>query len=540
MVQNHVSIVHAKFSTTHQRTRKDSALPSSSFRTRDDRANKKLGKDLVGSAVEENSGKRFIIDKNTRRNPIFRKRRDVDSGNSYFKSNDENLGIKSSKTLDDEVADEKVLNKSSNKRGHSKIRGKNMPKESTKIDLSEVPWRLKLDMCSKRGDVMGAIQLYDKALNEGIKLGQYHYNVILYLCSSAAVGIVKPAKSGSRNRTLDTLGMSNEVLTVNPTELCELSDQDNVNYGVAESKISGPNYEQLVNASSSSKMINNIMREKDSLSQKSNGYMNANSQFSDDDQSPDKGKSSGNQDDHEIRLSEDAKKYALQRGFEIYEKMCLDKVPLNEASLTAVGRMAMSMGNGDMAFDVVKKMKSLGINPRLRSYGPALTVFCSNGNVDKAFAVEKHMLEHGVYPEEPELEALLSVSVATGKGDKVYYLLHKLRTSVRKVSQSTADIIVQWFNNKRAARLGKTKWDRRSLKETMHSKGGGWHGQGWLGKGKWNVSHTTIRADAVCECCGEKLAMIDLDPIETESFSESVASIAIKRERNSSFQKFQV
>ena len=37
-----------------------------------------------------------------------------------------------------------------------------------------------------------------------------------------------------------------------------------------------------------------------------------------------------------------------------------------------------------------------------------------------------------------------------------------------------------------------------------------------------------------------KLATIDLDPVETEDFAESVASIAIKREKNSSFQKFQV
>ncbi|KAH7523142.1 hypothetical protein JRO89_XSUnG0083800 [Xanthoceras sorbifolium] len=212
---------------------------------------------------------------------------------------------------------------------------------------------------------------------------------------------------------------------------------------------------------------------------------------------------------------------------------------MNEASLTAVGRMAMSMGNGDLAFDAVKKMKPLGINPRLRSYGPALSVFCSTGNIDKAFAVEKHMLEHGVYPEEPELERLLRVSVVTGKGDKVYYLLHKLRTSVRKVSPYTAETIVKWFNSKEAARLGKTKWDHRLVKKTMEDKGGGWHGLGWLGKGKWVVSHSVVGPDALCQCCGEKLARIDLDPIETESFAESVASIAIKRERNSSFQKFQ-
>ena len=136
-------------------------------------------------------------------------------------------------------------------------------------------------------------------------------------------------------------------------------------------------------------------------------------------------------EDKKIWVSEDLKKYALQRGFEIYEKMCLEKVPMNEATLTSAVRMEISMGNDDMAFDMVKQMKPLGINARLRSYGPTLFAFCNNGDIEKAFGVEEHMLEHGVYPEEPELEALLRVAIEPGKSAKVYYVLHKLRTSVR-------------------------------------------------------------------------------------------------------------
>ncbi|CAI0543338.1 unnamed protein product [Linum tenue] len=239
--------------------------------------------------------------------------------------------------------------------------------------------RLEFDMCSKRGDVMRAIELYDWAQREGISMGQYQYSVILYLCSSAAV---------------------------------------------------------------------------------------------------------------------DLRKYALKRGLEIYEKMCLRKIPMNESTLTAVARMAMSMGNGDMAFDMVKQMTQLGINPKLRSYAPALSSFCEIGDVEKAFCVEKHMLEHGVSPEAPELEALLRASVEA------------------------------------------RKWNEVDIKEAVENGGGGWHGQGWLGKGKWRVSFTSIGPDASCRCCGEKLATIDLDPVETENFAESVASIAVKRDKDSSFMKF--
>ncbi|CAI0543340.1 unnamed protein product [Linum tenue] len=284
--------------------------------------------------------------------------------------------------------------------------------------------RLEFDMCSKRGDVMRAIELYDWAQREGISMGQYQYSVILYLCSSAAVGVVQPAKSG--------------------------------------------------NSGSRSSNARNLF-----------------------DESPDR---------------------SIEEPSE--------------------ARMAMSMGNGDMAFDMVKQMTQLGINPKLRSYAPALSSFCEIGDVEKAFCVEKHMLEHGVSPEAPELEALLRASVEASKGDKVYYLLQKLRTTVRRVSPSAADTIVRWFDSAAASRVGKRKWNEVDIKEAVENGGGGWHGQGWLGKGKWRVSFTSIGPDASCRCCGEKLATIDLDPVETENFAESVASIAVKRDKDSSFMKF--
>ncbi|EYU29804.1 hypothetical protein MIMGU_mgv1a004402mg [Erythranthe guttata] len=277
-------------------------------------------------------------------------------------------------------------------------------------------------MCSKRGDVVGAIKLYELAKKEFIKLGQYHYAVLLYLCSSAATEV---------------------------------------------------------------------------------------------------------------------KRAALRKGFEIYNEMRLENIPMNEATFTSVARMATAFGDGDMAFDMVKQMKEYGINPRLRSYGPALSIFCSNGDIDNAFKVESHMLEHGVYPEEPELEALLKVSIDAGKSEKVYNVLHKLRTSVRQVSSSTAELIERWFTSKTASRVGKRKWDQNLIIEAMKNGGGGWHGKGWLGKGKWTVSRSPVDSDGLCKCCGKKLVTIDLDPVETENFAKSVASIAAEREKDSSFQKFQ-
>ncbi|KAG6514480.1 hypothetical protein ZIOFF_024840 [Zingiber officinale] len=317
--------------------------------------------------------------------------------------------------------------------------------------------KIKLDSCSKTGDVMEAIAVYDSAVGQGIKLQQYHYNVLLYLCSPAAVGIVHPAKSGSVNSK---------------------SDPDwHIDGDVVEDADQGSRRASVP-----------------------------------------------------ILVSDDIRDYARTRGLEIYQKMCLEKIAMSEAALTSVASVAMSMDDGDMAFDCVKRMKLLGITARVRSYGPALFNFCNKGDIDKAFEVEAHMSENGIQPEESELEALLRISIAARRGDKVYYLLHKLRTNVRQVSA---------FKSLTASRLGKRKWDAEILAEAIENGGGGWHGLGWLGKGKWSVAHISVDSDGVCMSCGHKLATVDLDPVETENFAKSVASLSNKRERNSNFQKFQ-
>lgn len=366
--------------------------------------------------------------------------------------------------------------------------------KKSKVDSS---LRIGLDMCSKRGDILSAIRLYDLAMLQGVAIEPYHYAVLLYLCASAATGLVQPAKSGSGIRTLKE---PSEELSLNGQEI------EHDSHGRTNLLSSHPQtVDEFVQFMKSNAKTSNL-------------------------QSVNNG----------IKVSAHVRHYALTRGFEIYEKMLSEKVQMNEATLTSVARMAMALGNGDMAFDVVKQMKQDGINPKLRSYGPALSVFCNNGDVDKAFIVEQHMLEDGIYPEEPELEALLKVSIEAGRSEKVYYLLHMLREGVRQVSPSTADLIDKWFNSKVASRVGKRKWNERSIQKAIRNGGGGWHGQGWLGNGKWTVSRAIVGPDGCCKCCAEKLVTIDLDPEETEKFAKSVASIAVHRERNSSFQKFQV
>ncbi|CAI9103964.1 OLC1v1002563C1 [Oldenlandia corymbosa var. corymbosa] len=229
----------------------------------------------------------------------------------------------------------------------------------------------------------------------------------------------------------------------------------------------------------------------------------------------------------------------LQKGFEIFEQMGRDNVAPNEATFTSAARLAAAKKDPDMAFQLVKQMKSCGIVPKLRSYGPALLGFCEKLMADKAYEVDAHMVENGVFAEEPELSALLKLSSEAKIVEKVYEMMHRVRMNVRQVSEGTATVVEDWFTSEGASEVGLANWDVEKVKEGMVKGGGGWHGQGWLGKGKWRVVRTEIMENGVCSSCGEKLVSIDIDPEETENFANSVAKLASEREVKADFMRFQ-
>ncbi|XP_057495343.1 proteinaceous RNase P 1, chloroplastic/mitochondrial-like isoform X1 [Actinidia eriantha] len=303
-------------------------------------------------------------------------------------------------------------------------------RKSTKKARYEAPenvLRHKLDLCSKNGNLLEALSLYDDARATKIPLAQHHYNALLYVCSAAV---------------------------------------------------------------------------------------------------------NGNGDEGFLNLG-------LERGFEIFRQMGIDKVAPNEATFTNLARLAVAKEDPEMAFDLVKQMTSCGIPPKLRSYGPALFGFCRKGMADKAYEVDAHMVESGVLPEEHELSALLKLSVEVKRADRVYEMMHRLRGMVRQVAEETATIVEDWFKSKRAAEVGEVNWDVGKVREGVVKGGGGWHGQGWLGNGKWRVVRTQMDEKGVCQSCGEKLVCIDIDPKETQNFATSLASLACQREVKVDFMQFQ-
>lgn len=230
---------------------------------------------------------------------------------------------------------------------------------------------------------------------------------------------------------------------------------------------------------------------------------------------------------------------AARRGFDIFARMEADGIQPNEATFTSIARLAAATRDPAMAFSVVRRMAQAGIPPRLRSYGPALFAYCDAKDADGASLVEAHMDASAVVPEEPELAALLRVNADNARPDEVYRLLHRTRALVRQVCDTTAQVVEAWFQSDAAAEAGVDQWDLNKVKEGVVKGGGGWHGQGWLGKGRWSVGRSHMDKDGTCQRCGERLVCIDIDPLETHNFANSLSELASKREVKEDFLTFQ-
>ena len=85
------------------------------------------------------------------------------------------------------------------------------------------------------------------------------------------------------------------------------------------------------------------------------------------------------------------------------------------------------------------------------------------------------------------------------------------------------------------------------LREAVLKNGGGWHGHGWVGDGKWIVKKGNVSSTGRCLSCSEQLACVDTNEVETQKFVDSLVALAMERkakmnscESDVVFSEFQV
>ncbi|OMO89111.1 hypothetical protein COLO4_19930 [Corchorus olitorius] len=110
----------------------------------------------------------------------------------------------------------------------------------------------------------------------------------------------------------------------------------------------------------------------------------------------------------------ESKDLALTYGFRVFDHMMALNIHYDEASITSIARLAAVKGDGDYAFEMVKKLGDYQVLPRLRTYEPALFCFCQKLEAQKAYEVEEDINKVGLSLEEPQIAALLKVSAERG------------------------------------------------------------------------------------------------------------------------------
>ncbi|XP_071711131.1 proteinaceous RNase P 2 [Rutidosis leptorrhynchoides] len=231
---------------------------------------------------------------------------------------------------------------------------------------------------------------------------------------------------------------------------------------------------------------------------------------------------------------------AIDRGFDIFNYMISSNINPNEATITAVSRLAAAKDDADLSLQLVQSLVKYNDKPRLRTYDSALLCYVKRLDAEKAYLVEKEILNSGLCLEETEIGALLKVSAEVGNAGKVYEYLHKLRTSVRCVSESSAKVIEHWFSGVFGvgASGGLGECDTGRVKDAVLKNGGGGHGLGWIGNGKWEVSRTNVDLGGCCCACRDRLVCVDVSKEDNEKFAQSVVALATEREKYSNFTNF--
>ena len=87
---------------------------------------------------------------------------------------------------------------------------------------------------------------------------------------------------------------------------------------------------------------------------------------------------------------------------------------------------------------------------------------------------------------------------------------------------------------------GQKVMTRAAIEAVTERNGGGWHGLGWVGQGRWRVQDVEVSREGVCGGCGERLACIDLDERETESFIAAVEKLVADRGKAQELAAFKV
>ncbi|KAL4448170.1 hypothetical protein ABPG75_005389 [Micractinium tetrahymenae] len=220
----------------------------------------------------------------------------------------------------------------------------------------------------------------------------------------------------------------------------------------------------------------------------------------------------------------------LRRAEELFAEMrgSEGRLPLSETCFTALARLAAAQGDASRAFELAQEAVAHGIDPKLRSFTPAVIAYAEQGDADKAFEVDAAIAAQQLDLTEAEFARLLQAAAAGASWERAASVLRRIGSELTVLQPETLARVRTLFASPAAATAG--------------AGGGAVEGAGGAaagGGGGWEVGPTTISPSGQCSACGGQLKALDLSAEEMRTFAEGIAAIAERQEkRPNDFQQF--
>ena len=199
-----------------------------------------------------------------------------------------------------------------------------------------------------------------------------------------------------------------------------------------------------------------------------------------------------------------------ERANTIFNYMIANDVPRTEMSYTALARIEAARGEPRKAFDLVKRLVEERLQPKLRTFAPALHAFAAAGDLAGATEVDNAITTAKIDITEAEYGVMLAAYRQAGRWDDAFNLLRRLREDIRTLGEPMADEVRRLFD---AA-------------------------PGWKAEASVSVDENSGACEASPSGRRIQLAAIHLSPKDRADLLAGIGKLAREREAESNFDNF--
>ncbi|EIE26949.1 hypothetical protein COCSUDRAFT_59444 [Coccomyxa subellipsoidea C-169] len=251
---------------------------------------------------------------------------------------------------------------------------------------------------AKENDPLGGLAAYDRAVAEGISMGNDLFETLLYLCSGGQAWDAKlPAPAQTDAKSASQPG---EDVDARKAAHKEASTSGQATSG------NGATPEQALQRESIDKAAH--------------------------------------------MTSEEWVKVA-RRGKELWQTLKERGGGKSEVCYTALARMAATEGKPDQALDAAREALATGLHLKLRSFVPALKAYCAAGNVDAAFKVDELIAEQELDLTEDEYALLIGVCAYGAVWARAEGVLTRIARELTALQEGTLAAVERFFRSPSAA-----------------------------------------------------------------------------------------